>query len=283
LIIVSYINTQLPNVPDNITFQYDGKGRRIGIVEKHGSTILTNKTFVWSREKICQERDGSGVIVTKQFFKYGERIGMSNYYFSQDHLKSVRELVDSSGLVQARYDYDAFGRQVKLSGNLASDFGYTSFYMEPAANLDLSLFRAFDTEKSRWLSRDPLGEYLKNDLNIPTGPDLYCYVRNNSLIYTDPFGLFFSPYNYSADCHSQYRKDLEDCSKEAKKEYAENYTHCIELTEEWDPLAMLNCAQIAGLFSQNSFHNCIDKAVKNRDKCECVGPNFPPNLPHPIP
>jgi RHS repeat-associated protein len=62
-----------------------------------------------------------------------------------------------------------------------ADFGYTHFYVNKTTGLDLAWFRAYDSEKGRWLSRDPKGEF--------TGPDLYAYVRNNSMNFVDPFGL----------------------------------------------------------------------------------------------
>ncbi len=73
------------------------------------------------------------------------------------------------------------GRQVVLSQAVTADFGYTGFYQERAACLDLTWFRAYDANKARWLSRDPLGEGL--------GPNLYNYVGNNILGWVDPSGL----------------------------------------------------------------------------------------------
>ena len=182
LISVTYLNPQPPNVADNISFVYDGVNRRIGITEKHGSTVLMDKRFVWCEEKLCQERDGAGSSVTKQFFDQGERVGVTNYFFTFDHLGSVREMVDGSGVVQSRYDYDPWGRQTKLTENVVSDFGYTGFYMNHSSGMDLTWFRAYDSEKGTWLSRDPLGER--------TGPSLYAYGQNNTINYVDPLGLY---------------------------------------------------------------------------------------------
>ena len=181
LVGITSINPTPPTLPDNITFTYDGFGRRVGIVESHGSTVLTSKTFVWVGGELCQERDGTGSTVTKQFFAQGERIGTINYFYTLDHLGSVREMTDSNGVVHAKYDYDLYGRQTKLSGDMDADFGYTGFFMERAANLELTLFRAYDAEKGRWLNRDPLRERA--------GLNLYSMVDNNPLRWTDYLGL----------------------------------------------------------------------------------------------
>lgn len=181
---VKFLNPQPTALADTIQMAYDGLGRRVGITESHGSTVLSQKTFVWCGEKLCQERTANGSTVTKQFFSQGEQISGTNYYYTRDHLGSIRELTDSTGTVQARNDYDAWGRQTKLFGTMDADFGFTGFYQEKAAGLDLTWFRAYDAEKGRWLSRDPIGEFA--------GPNLYAYVMNNSFRFFDPFGLFWA-------------------------------------------------------------------------------------------
>jgi hypothetical protein len=40
-------------------------------------------------------------------------------------LGSVREVVDATGTLRARYDYDAWGNRTKLSGDVEADFGFT--------------------------------------------------------------------------------------------------------------------------------------------------------------
>ena len=210
LISISSINPTPPTMPDNITFTYDGKGHRVGITEIHGTAVLTAKTFVWCNDILCQERDVTGHTVTKQFFGQGEQISGTNYYYTFDHLGSVRELTDSSGNVQASYDYDSYGRQTVLSQAVTADFGYTGFYMNHSSGLDLTWFRAYDPNKGRWLNRDPLDDLSSNPMAqiILGGPstsmglprsihfmgqgqdtNLYEMVKNNPLMLTDPLGL----------------------------------------------------------------------------------------------
>ena len=181
LIQVSYINPQPVTVADTIQMSYDGLGRRVGITELHSGTVLTAKTFVWCEGQLCQERDVTGKTVTKRFFVQGEQISGVNYYYTKDHLGSVREMTDSSGNVQGEYGYNPYGRQVQLGGTMTADFGYTGFYQERAANLDLTWFRAYDAEKGRWLSRDPGGE--------SAGINLFAYVINNTMGKVDTLGL----------------------------------------------------------------------------------------------
>ena len=77
---------------------------------RSSASVISAKTFVWCGNEICEERDGTGATVTKRFFADGEqRVGDSdagNYYYSHDHLGSIREVTDSSGTLLSQYDYD---------------------------------------------------------------------------------------------------------------------------------------------------------------------------------
>ncbi|MDD5262791.1 MAG: hypothetical protein PHD76_13175 [Methylacidiphilales bacterium] len=163
-------------------FFYDGLGRRVQIVEKDSSgTVTSTKNFVWTNgSQPAEERDASNN-VTKRFYSQGEQIAGTNYYYTLDHLGSVREMTDSNGVIHARYDYDPYGRATKLSGDLDADFQYAGYYRHAASGLNLTLYRAYNADLGRWLSRDPIEE--------EGGINLYAYVANDPFRYRDPFGL----------------------------------------------------------------------------------------------
>ena len=73
---------------------------------------------VWCGGRICEERDASGANVTKRFYAQGVKLETGPtagaYYYTRDHLGSIRELTDGSGNVRARYSYDPFGRRTKV-------------------------------------------------------------------------------------------------------------------------------------------------------------------------
>lgn len=161
-------------------FTYDGAGRRIQIIEKQNGVAISTNNFVWDGVMLCEQRDNTGN-VTKRFFGEGEQIAGVSYYFTKDHLGSIREMTDSAGKLQARYDYDPYGRRTKISGSMDADFGFTGHYTHSASGLCLTLFRAYDPDLGRWLSRDPIAE--KGGLN------LYEYAEDNPLNKFDPYGL----------------------------------------------------------------------------------------------
>lgn len=163
-------------------FTYDGLGRRVQIIEKtNGVAYVTNK-FVWDGQIMVEQRDLTGTNVTKRFFGGGEQISGTNYYFTQDHLGSVREMVNSAGAIQYRADYDPYGRLIPVQGTLIPDFLYAGMYYHAPSGLNLTLYRAYDSDLGRWLSRDPIQE--------AGGLNLYAYVDNNPLNAIDPDGRF---------------------------------------------------------------------------------------------
>jgi RHS repeat-associated protein len=143
---------------------------------------------VWCGNHICEERDASGTNITKRFYPQGVALETGPtagaYYYTRDHLGSVRELTDGAGNVRARYSYDPFGRRTKVSGDLDDDFGFAGMFWSPEVNLAFTHFRAYDPDQGRWLSRDPLP-----NAEIRQGPNLYAYVGNEPVKRTDPMGL----------------------------------------------------------------------------------------------
>ncbi|MDD5198376.1 MAG: hypothetical protein PHC88_01110 [Terrimicrobiaceae bacterium] len=161
-------------------FAYDGFNRRVS--EKlNGSTT---RTWIWSGLRIVEERNATGTTVTKRFYPLGEQwIGGSsagNYFYTRDHLGSVREMTNSSTAIVAQYDYDPYGRITKLNGTLDATFLYTGHFYHQGAQLTLAPYRAFDAEVGRWLSRDPSNNYPPSNL--------YCYCYNSPITTIDRDG-----------------------------------------------------------------------------------------------
>ena len=169
-------------------FTYDGEHRLHSIRQLTNGAQASLRRFVWCDNDICEERDASGAITTKRFFNPGVKIeagaNAGSYFYTHDHLGSVRELTDSSGQVRARYAYDPFGRSTRVTGEIDSDFGFTGLFFASEARLWIAEFRAYDAELGRWLSRDPLDQAEEEE-----GPNLYVYVANNPVNSTDPLGL----------------------------------------------------------------------------------------------
>jgi RHS repeat-associated protein len=167
-------------------FTYDGLSRLVGIRQLVNGAEVSHRLFVWDGGRLAEERDTNGV-VTKQFFPQGVRVvsgpNAGPFYYTRDHLGSIRELTDATGAVRARYAYDPFGGRTKVSGDMDADFGFAGMFWSAEANLSLTHFRAYDPVLGRWLSRDPLGH-----AEWTQGPNLYAYLGNDPVDLTDPLG-----------------------------------------------------------------------------------------------
>ena len=78
-------------------FRYDGLDRRVGIVEKKNGVEQSKVTLIWDGTEIVQRRDSTGVAVARNYFDQGFEEGSNDYYYTKDHLGSIREVVASDG------------------------------------------------------------------------------------------------------------------------------------------------------------------------------------------
>ncbi len=167
-------------------FGYDGMGRRVRTIEKENGVVTSDQRQVWLGLELAEDRDTATGQTMKRFFPQGEQIASGPasgaYYYTRDHLGSIRELTDATGTVRARYDYDPWGRRTKIEGDVDASFGFTGHYHHQASGLALAAFRAYDADLGRWLSRDPLEE--------ADGINLFAYVGNSVTRIIDPLGLF---------------------------------------------------------------------------------------------
>jgi RHS repeat-associated protein len=180
-------------------FGYDGANHVAYIRQLQNGSQVSLRYFAWSGNRICEERDASATNITKRFYPQGVLLETGTnagaYYYTRDYLGSVHELTDAAGNVRARYSYDPFGRQTKVSGDVDTDFGFAGMFWSSEASLDLTQFRAYDPQSGRWLSRDPL---LAAEMR--QGPNLYSYVGNQPLIQIDLDGRIFPPNTVTATC-----------------------------------------------------------------------------------
>jgi RHS repeat-associated protein len=154
---------------------------------------VAHRVFAWCDYEICEERTSSGVVL-KRFFAQGMKVesgaAAGNYFYTRDHLGSIREMCDGIGSIRARYGYDVFGRRTRLAGDMDADFGFAGMMWSAEVSLNLTMFRAYDPNMARWLTRDP-----KTGAEVDEGINLFVYARNDPVNVTDRLGLC---------CESQY-------------------------------------------------------------------------------
>ena len=98
LVAVNYIGTT-----NRSEFSYDGVSRVAKIVEKTAGNITATRKFVWCGTEKCEFRDATDA-VTLRVYPQGQHNGTAAYFFTRDHLGSIREMSKSTGAVVARYE-----------------------------------------------------------------------------------------------------------------------------------------------------------------------------------
>lgn len=176
--------------------------QRVGIVMEEYTaqrewTPLENlsESWVWSGTQMLQKRSIGRTVVKRNHYPQGFReytgTVSAPYFYTKDHLGSIRELVRGDGTtIESRIDYDPWGVKISEVGpsgteedlEVKSDFTYTGHYRpEYFDDMVLAMYRAYMPEIGRWISRDPIGEM--------GGLNLYGYVSNNPTNLIDFLGL----------------------------------------------------------------------------------------------
>jgi RHS repeat-associated protein len=163
-------------------FTYNGLNQRVKIVEKdnNGNVVMT-RNLVWAGSDILEWRNANNV-VQRRLYPQGVQIGTTNYYYTRDHLGSIRELTTSTGTLVSRYDYDPYGRRTAVSGgSISPDFGFAGMYHHNRTSFNLTQYRAYSADFGRWISRDPIAER--------GGTNVYAYALDNPVNLIDLLGL----------------------------------------------------------------------------------------------
>jgi RHS repeat-associated protein len=135
--------------------------------------------------QVLMETDNAGIIGASYTYGQGlismDRAGADSYYH-YDGLGSARQLTDSAGVLAASYTYDSYGNLIASSGTAANTYGFTGEQQfGEADNLVFLRARYYKPSIGRFISRDPIG--------YGDGMNVYEYVKNNPVRYTDASGL----------------------------------------------------------------------------------------------
>jgi len=160
-------------------FVYDGLGRRAS------ETVNSATTGYWyDGNDVLAELSGStptatyirSLAIDEPFI----RKGASDEFYHADALGSTLALSNAAGASTVSYSYEAFGKTT-ITGTSSNLFQYTGREND-GTGLSYYRERYYDARRQRFLQEDPLG-LTGADIN------LYAYVLNNPIKFTDPLGL----------------------------------------------------------------------------------------------
>jgi len=198
--LVSVTNYNVSDVKQQkITYTYDFDNRLIGrTLDSNGDgTIDESGHFIYDGKQIILVLDDTGQVENRLLWgpNVDQILADENesgdvHWLLTDHLGTVRDVAtyddstDTTTIVN-HIAYDTFGNIESETAPATDNFNlfYTARYFDQATGLQYNNARWYFAETARWMSQDPIG-FAAGDGN------LYRYVGNDSLRFTDPSGLY---------------------------------------------------------------------------------------------
>jgi RHS repeat-associated protein len=195
-------------VRESETFQYGGftvkhsPGAALpsstpGIVEEGRYRLVTEGYSTWLGNSPPQSRSAGEAAVPEYryvginatLYAKGEAIAVNRYdtdtftggtvYLGKDIMGSVRGISNDYGLLEDRYEYDAFGKPYKGELNSGMNLGYTSKPYDTATGLYNYGYRDYQPETARFTTVDPIRD----------GANWFAYVNNDPVNWVDLWGF----------------------------------------------------------------------------------------------
>jgi RHS repeat-associated protein len=176
------IFNRLIAAPGSVSLGYDPSGR---LYETSGGGATTR--FLYDGAQAIGEYNSSGTLLRRYVpgpglddaLAWYEGAGTSDRrWFVQDERGSVAAVADASGAALIRNTYDEFGQ--RGASNLGR-FQFTGQMWLPEAGVYHYRARAYSPALGRFLQTDPISH--------SGGMNLYAYVHNDPINFTDPWGL----------------------------------------------------------------------------------------------
>lgn len=169
-------------------FLYDYQGLRVEKITSDNGASTTRK-YVYDDQSVLQQTDASGNTLSKYDYGTNRLLSLTHategaQFYLFDALGSPVNLTTTAGVVQARYQYDAFGNQRSQVGSSANVFGFTGHEKDEETGLYYFKARYYDPTLGQFLTQDAF-EGLED---TPPSLHKYIYAYGNPTVYWDPDG-----------------------------------------------------------------------------------------------
>ncbi|MFF2889045.1 polymorphic toxin-type HINT domain-containing protein [Paenibacillus sp. NPDC057967] len=170
-----------------VEYKYDGDGL---LVERKENNVTTR--YYYSGQLLVSEGIVQSNNTVKEKASYLQVNGPlmredgsdNKYYYMKNGHGDVVELRLATGAAQNSYQYDIWGNTIQAIEPVSNPFRYSGELWDNSARLQYLRARWYDPSLGRFINEDT----YKGEINNPITLNLYTYVYNNPLIYTDPSG-----------------------------------------------------------------------------------------------
>lgn len=170
-----------------VTYRYNGDGLLYERTENGQTT-----RYYWDGDQIAAEATiingspsykasyirGNGLVARKA------SDGTKGYYLTNGH-GDVTEIRNSNGGLLNKYNYDIWGNPTVVQKQTDNPFMYSGEMWDEKVGLQYLRARWYDPTMGRFINEDTYEGQIDNPLSL----NLYTYVQNNPLIYSDPSGF----------------------------------------------------------------------------------------------
>ncbi|GGG86368.1 RHS repeat domain-containing protein [Paenibacillus radicis (ex Gao et al. 2016)] len=145
--------------------------------------------YVYLNGHIIEELDANGntkarnVWGNELLYRHDYVANKKGYYSYNGH-GDVIKITDGSGNAINTYNYDIWGNILSQTENMSNPFKYTGEVYDEESKLYYLRARHYDPSIGRFINEDT----YEGEINNPLSLNLYTYVHNNPLIYSDPSG-----------------------------------------------------------------------------------------------
>ncbi|MDY5982640.1 MAG: RHS repeat-associated core domain-containing protein [Anaeroplasma sp.] len=109
------------------------------------------------------------------------------YFYIRDVLGNIIGILNNSGVIVSKFDYDAFGNIINQTGSVISNFRYKGYYYDTDIELYYLKSRFYNPVLLRFITPDSI-EYIDSSSII--GLNLYAYCGNDPINMIDENGNF---------------------------------------------------------------------------------------------
>ncbi|WP_410514027.1 RHS repeat-associated core domain-containing protein [Paenibacillus sp. BR2-3] len=167
------------------TFEYSADGMRY---KKITGTSVNQYRYNTNREVISEVNESNAVTADyvrgDRLLVKKDRLSNKEYYYLYNGHGDVIQIVDKSGTIVNFYAYDEWGNITSQVEGTQNSFKYAGEIYDEETGLYYLRARYYDPSVGRFINEDTYEGQITNPLSL----NLYTYVSNNPLIYSDPTG-----------------------------------------------------------------------------------------------